>query len=345
MEHPARELARQLAARAEAVCRHYLSNGVKCGRWWCVGDVHNTPGRSMYVRLHGSACGTRPAGKWADAAQPGEHGDLLDLIALNRGCRSLTETMAEARRFLGGTPLPPPNRDTPPLGRSSRSPAERAQRLFRAARPIPRTPAEAYLRARGITQTRFWCLRYHDGVYYRAHDGAPLQRLPAWLAAVTDLDGRIVAVHRTWIDPRSASIAPLFKPKRALGEFLGAAVRFGAATESLIAGEGLETVLSLKSACPELPMAAGLSANHLAGLLLPPTLKRLWVALDEGHAGARAGTLLCARAAAQGVDARDIAPLRDDFNTDLCRLGHARFTARVRALLAEELARVAAPPS
>ena len=38
---------------AEAVCRHYLSNGRRQGRYWLVGDVHNTPGRSLYVRLHG----------------------------------------------------------------------------------------------------------------------------------------------------------------------------------------------------------------------------------------------------------------------------------------------------
>ena len=40
-------LARRLARDAEAVCRHYLSNGRRSGRYWIVGDVINTPGRSL----------------------------------------------------------------------------------------------------------------------------------------------------------------------------------------------------------------------------------------------------------------------------------------------------------
>ena len=84
MRSPADELARRLAREAQAVCRHYLSNGRRAGRYWLVGDVANTPGRSLFVRLKGPDSGKGAAGKWTDAAT-GEHGDLLDLIALNRG--------------------------------------------------------------------------------------------------------------------------------------------------------------------------------------------------------------------------------------------------------------------
>ena len=62
MASPAAELARRLAREAEAVCRHYLSNGRRCGRYWIVGDVANTPGRSLYVRLNGpTSARARPA--------------------------------------------------------------------------------------------------------------------------------------------------------------------------------------------------------------------------------------------------------------------------------------------
>jgi hypothetical protein len=77
MARDASELAHCLAREAEAVCRYYLSNGRRQGRYWLVGDVHNTPGRSMFVRLQDSPKG--PAGKWTDAAT-GEHGDLLDIL-------------------------------------------------------------------------------------------------------------------------------------------------------------------------------------------------------------------------------------------------------------------------
>jgi hypothetical protein len=60
------ELAHRLAREAEAVCRHYLSNGRRVGNYWQVGDVRNTSGRSMFVRLKGGDTGKRPAGKWTE---------------------------------------------------------------------------------------------------------------------------------------------------------------------------------------------------------------------------------------------------------------------------------------
>ena len=66
MPRAASELARRLARDAEAVCRHYLSNGRRRGRYWTVGDVRNTPGRSMFVRLSGPESGPGAAGHWTD---------------------------------------------------------------------------------------------------------------------------------------------------------------------------------------------------------------------------------------------------------------------------------------
>jgi hypothetical protein len=62
----AAELGRRLARDAEAVCRHYLSNGRREGRYWLVGDVRNTPGRSLFVRLKGPESGKGAAGKWTE---------------------------------------------------------------------------------------------------------------------------------------------------------------------------------------------------------------------------------------------------------------------------------------
>src|SRR4051812_42689697 len=114
----AADLARRLAERAEAVCRAYLSNGRRCGRYWSAGDVANRPGRSLYVRLHGPTSGPGAAGHWTDAATS-EHGDLLDLIRLACGLPGVREAMTEARTFLA---LPPP---TPRSHRDLRGPASR----------------------------------------------------------------------------------------------------------------------------------------------------------------------------------------------------------------------------
>ncbi len=98
------------------------------------------------------------------------------------------------------------------------------------------------------------------------------------IAAVTDLKGHITGAHRTWLDPLGRDKAPVDTPRRAMGHLLGHAVRFGVADDVLAAGEGIETMLSLRCVMPTLPMNAALSANHLATLLLPPTLRRLYIA-------------------------------------------------------------------
>src|SRR5246127_300279 len=90
------DLARRLAGRAEVVCRHYLSNGRRSGNYWLVGDVNNTPGRSLFVRLTGPKSGKGVAGKWTDGAT-GQHGDLLDVIQLSLGL-AFSDAADEARR-------------------------------------------------------------------------------------------------------------------------------------------------------------------------------------------------------------------------------------------------------
>src|SRR5258708_348599 len=136
MSSPAAHLAHRLARNAEAVCRHYLSNGHREGRYWLVGDVANAPGRSLFVRLSGPDSGKGAAGKWTDAAT-GEHGDLLDLIALNRGLDRLRDTLDEARAFLALPPDPLVLRQgRPPAGRGS---PESARRLYAMPKPIAGT--------------------------------------------------------------------------------------------------------------------------------------------------------------------------------------------------------------
>ena len=114
MSSSASDLAHRLAREAEAVCRQYLSNGRRVGRYWIVGDVRNTPGRSMYVRLFGPESGKGAGGKWTDSAT-GEHGDLLDVIRESLGLIDFRDVADEARRFLS---LPRPEPEPPHRSRT-----------------------------------------------------------------------------------------------------------------------------------------------------------------------------------------------------------------------------------
>jgi hypothetical protein len=137
------------------------------------------------------------------------------------------------------------------------------------------------------------------------------------IAAVTGLDGSLHAVHRTWLDPLTIGKAPIATPRRAMGDLLGHAVRFGGCGDVMAVGEGIETVLSLRMALLTMPMLAALSATHLAALAFPASLRRIYIARDNDDAGIRAADQLSARASNLGIDAIVLVPRLGDFNDDL----------------------------
>ncbi len=318
-------VAAALGARAEEVCRRYLPHGRRQGRYWVAGDLHGARGRSLFVRLTGP--GT--PGKFTDAAT-GEHGDLLDIIRYRTGAGSLRAALAEARAFLS---LPPAPVDG---GSDSYDRTEAARRLWQRCRVIDGTHAEAYLRARHIHRCRFPALRYHPALLYR--DDGGVRRLPALVAAVTAHDGDVITgVHRTWLDPRRPAKANLSSPRKALGRVHGHAVRFGCPADgaSLLVGEGIETVLSLVTASPDITAAAALSAGSLGAFAPPVGTARLVIARDNDEEGERAALRLARRCARAGVPATAIVPRGTDFNEDLLTFGPAALAAWTAAALGD----------
>ncbi|AZO25059.1 DNA primase [Mesorhizobium sp. M1E.F.Ca.ET.045.02.1.1] len=336
------ELASFLGRQAEAVCRHYLSNGRRVGRYWVVGDARNASGRSMFVRLKGPDFGKGAAGKWTDAAT-GEHGDLLDVIRESLGLIDFRDVADEARSFLSMPQLTsdPAERNTQ-APRAAAGSAEAARRLVAMSRPISRTLVETYLGARGITAFHeTGSLRFHPRCYYRPDEDGPTQTWPAMIAAVTDLNGKLTGAHRTWLDPNGFSEAcfgraPIDTPRRAMGELLGHAVRFGVGCDVMAAGEGIETMLSQRSVLPAMPVIAALSAGHLSAILFPDTLRRLYIARDNDPAGDGAMATLVERASSAGIEAIVLTPQLGDFNEDLRLLGPDALRATLRVQIAPQ---------
>ncbi|MGY6709025.1 MAG: DUF7146 domain-containing protein [Rhizobiaceae bacterium] len=321
----AAELSRLLAERAEVVCRHYLSNGRRSGNYWLVGDVQNTAGRSLFVRLNGPTSGRGAAGRWTDAAT-GQHGDLLDLIALNQSLNRFPDLAREARRFLA---LP----DMPAVSKRSCIEPDRAcsliERLLAETVPLPGTPAETWLHSRGIdTIDRLDALRFHPACRTRV-DGR-METWPAMIAAVTDSEARMTGLMRTFLKPDGAAMAPIPEARRALGRIGGHGVRFGDPDEVMLAGEGIETVLSLRMALPHMPMTAALSAGNLGRLVLPKTLRRLYLAVDRDQAGRWACAKLADQARAAGIEPIRLTARLNDFNDDLLQFGLDALRIRLR---------------
>ena len=321
----AADTAAALAARAEDCCRKYLPHGRRVGRYWCAGDVRGAKGRSLFVRLEPPG----PVGKWSDPATS-QHGDLLDLIRLATGARSLREALAEARRFLARPVVPARCRP----GTYDRT--EAARNLWNRCGPIENSHAHAYLKARGIRRCGFSALRSHHSLPY-LDDAGGWRRYPALVAAVTDNDGELLGVHRSWLDPRQPKRARVSRPRKALGRIHGLAVRFGEphGAPTLLVGEGIETVLSLVTAVPETLSAAALSAGSLGAFVPPGNVTRLIIAQDRDEAGERASRRLQLRCTRLGIAAAVLLPRGNDFNDDIRKFGPGPLAKQLAPLTLE----------
>lgn len=311
-------LSRRLADRALPVCRHYLSNGKQSGRYWCVGDLNNNKGHSLYVRL-------APPGRvggWCDAAT-GAYGDLLDLIQQRLLLPDLCSAMVEAERFLGITP------DNTQRLKSGRDTIVLAQRMFDVAQPIVGTIAERYLLSRlssrhcghivtlanetsAIFGGQGATLRFLPNAWFSRKD-----RKPALLVAVRDNSGNLTGVSRTFLTADGQKVE-----RRALGKINSYAVRIGELNpRTLLVGEGLETVLSFRVKYPNLALSATLGAAHLAAFKPPSTVTHLIIAADKDATGKAAAQRLRDRVQEQGVIAQTLLPKKADFNADLLTCG------------------------
>jgi phage/plasmid primase-like uncharacterized protein len=301
----ASELSRRLGDNALAVCRRYLSNGRRAGRYWLVGNVRNERGRSLFVRLAPPGV----PGKWQDMAE-GSYGDLLDLIQLSQGLPDLASAVAEAERFLGQPAAFHPATSTGKAYPTDHT--EIARRLFAKARPLAGTLGEAYLKSRGIERADWGAsLRFHPRAWFDEHN-----HRPALLAASRDNVGNLTGITRFFLDAEAALIE-----RRALGWLNGHAVRLLATgTGHLIVGEGLESTLSFALLHPEraagCDLAAAMSAAHMAAFVIPRNVHHLTIATDNGPAGRNAAAKLRSRAIAQGVAVRVALPRLGDFNDD-----------------------------
>jgi hypothetical protein len=268
------EIANMLSGRAEAVIAA-LYPGIKVrGARIMLGELDGEPGDHISIHLKGA----KP-GAWCDFRNRAIHGDILDLIAQARFGGDKGQAVQWARQFLGldrgnlsALAVERKAAEKRAAVRRAEADAEQRKRTGQArriwafeARPeLAGTPVDLYLQSRAIdirALPSLAALRYHSELFYAATG----ELLPAMVAAMVGPDGRICAVHRTYLEPDGAGGFRKYSggnPKMMLGPVLGsyisiskgsakAPIRRAPEGASAIICEGIETAISFAIACPD----------------------------------------------------------------------------------------------
>lgn len=229
--------------------------------------------------------GTCPACDYprAFAVRPSKADSALLYCA--NGC-----SLADLRGVLEGHGVGalPKTRTPPTAAAQTRRRQGAALRLAENSFPAIGTLADTYLTGRGLPG-----LAGSPALRFRASTPHPEGgKLPALVALVTAADGGTVGVHRTYLAPDGSGKARVIPARASLGPVWGAAIRLAepGADGALVIGEGIETAASAGRLIG-LPAWAAISAGNLArGLVLPPAIRQVVIAVDPdppGEAAAR----------------------------------------------------------
>jgi hypothetical protein len=262
--------------------------------------------------------GAQRSGAWWRCHCPA-HDDRAPSLSLRDGDRTLIvkcwagcdprDVLAELRRrgLIGGNAANAPVRPPKPIDHQDREGEARkiaaARRIWDMATGAPESPVTAYLRVRQITIAPPASLRY--ALALRRLQGS---YAPAMVARVDDVDGQLVAVHRTWLyhAPEGTWCR---RDRASLGPTGGAAVRLAPAAETLLIGEGIETCLAAMQATAQ-PAWAALSTSGLVALRLPAIVRAVIILADNdaNGAGERAARVAARRWLAEGRRVRVAMP-------------------------------------
>lgn len=327
------QIADQLNLMAGELAPELLPNGSysQDRRSWTASSIMDT-GRShsLVVQLHGPK-----AGQWKDygnCSADEERGDMIDLLRHVRFGGHKGEAIAEAKRILGiaDTFTPERERLSPAAlaelqarraqeqraraeqrseaeakDRAARIKGARALFLHSEARSIAGTPAEAYLRGRGIGLggSAKWpgSLRYHPCVW----NSEAQAKLPALLAMIVTPQGEHVGTHRIWLQRHAqpgfsgqAGWAKLdsANAKKVLGTFWGGfvPVNKGASgksmrdaftasghDEAIYMCEGPEDALVIREKLPAARIVCAISLGNMGAIVFPANARRLVVVADR----------------------------------------------------------------
>ncbi len=258
--------------------------GKRSGAYRYFGDSDNPSG--IWWNWKNGAMGTWVARERMSPAESAAHRERVRLAKIEREAEQARQWEAQAIK----------NRD-----------------LFAGARAITAgDPVALYLAGRGLPIPDTPSLRFEPALHYW-EDGELLGLYPAMLAAVSRLDGEVVAIHRTYLtwDGRKANVPTVKKLTGTSGPLTGAAIRLGRSQTrpdgrpGLAVAEGIETALAV-TAMHGVACWAAVSAHGLQSFQWPAEVQNLYVMGDNdaSNTGQDAAQRLARHAAGKGLTAR-----------------------------------------
>lgn len=189
-----------------------------------------------------------------------------------------------------------------------------AQKLWQNAGPIRGTIAERYLANRGLYPEEFPSeppLRFARILHPETR-----RYHPAMLSSLTDLDGNLTGIQRTFLTDDGHKLAGA-KAKLSLGAIRGNATKLGNGTNSLIICEGLEDGLSVwVKAPPDTAVWVAAGASNICGINLPLQTSTVTIASDNDPAGRSSAEAATKAYGQPGRTVKIVSPLPEfkDFN-------------------------------
>jgi putative DNA primase/helicase len=247
------------------------------------GSLNGEAGQSLTVQLNGSN-----RGLWMDFAT-GESGDVFALLMGVYDCD-----------FPGAIDAASNLCSIPAVARKPSPRAENSNDFYKnELMPMilrgctaGLSAVERYLAKRGLKPQGNDLLEHPDLLHVPTQTG-----WPAMVAKVRDVNGNVIGLHRTYIDPDADAKAAIDPNKMMVGYCSGGAVRLGWSDNDGYLGvcEGIETGLAAMRLYGGLPVWAALSTSGMHNIDLPKSVKTIVILGDNDPEGVKAAQELAKR--------------------------------------------------
>jgi len=298
-----RELVDTLNGQVEAVLRHLKLDpnpGLSGPDQIRVGSKGSLSIVARTFEKNGTRCN---AGSWYNF-ETEEKGDMLALVGKHKGLqgkdlvRYAVTTILPDLKDLSSLPHASASSELP--GYSNLE--DLAARVLEESGPIVNTPAENYLRSRGLTELGSSALSYHPALITRNEKGDWLHNIPGLVVAASNPKSQSVNIQVTYLDYSGKKHGEVAVQRRTMGTFqdpLGfhsCLLSPGDSTSNgngfTFVAEGTETALSVLQVLPGDRVVATLGKGNLARIDPDLVTKRVVLVLDNDGTSYKADSLV-----------------------------------------------------